>query len=83
MTLAQQFPDASIVIREKNKLKMKRNSALLFNDIQYAAILPDQHAYDKAFRIFHIKLLAFIVILLSTLFFIILNGQSFWKWISS
>jgi hypothetical protein len=83
MTLAQQFPDVSMLIREKHKLNLKHDVNLLFKDMRYAAVSADQKFYDNEFRIFHYKLISFIVVLLASLFLIILNGQGIWKWIIS
>jgi hypothetical protein len=74
MTLAQQFPDISMSIREKNKLNFKYNTALLFKD---------QKFYDTEFRVFHYKLLGLILAMLASVYLIILNGQSIWRWIVS
>lgn len=71
MTLTKQFPDVSVLIREKNRLKY--NASLLFKDIYYTANSSDRKFYDKEFRIIHYELIAFIVVLLGTLFFVILN----------
>jgi len=83
MTLIQQFPDVSMFRREKQKLNLKYNPALPFKNIHYTSISTDQKFYDKEFRIFHYKLLAFITVLLAALFLIILNGQGIWKLIFS
>jgi hypothetical protein len=79
MTLAEQFPDVSMLIRERNKLNLKRNAALFFKSIRYTAISPLQKFYNKEIRILNFELVAFIVVLLGTLFFVFLNGHSLWK----
>jgi hypothetical protein len=84
MTLAEQFPDASVLIRAKHKLNPKYNSIALFKDIHFTPLtVHDAKFYEKSFRLFHYKLLASIVVLSTALFFLILNGQAIWKWISS
>jgi len=79
MTLAEQFPDVSMLIRKRNKLKLKYNAALLFKNIRYMAISPYQRFYNKEIRIFKFELISFIVVLLGTLGFVFLNGHSLWK----
>ena len=79
MTLAEQFPDVSMLIRARNKLNLKYNAALLFKDIRYVAISPLKRIYDKEIRKFRFELISFIVVLLGTLSFVLLNGQSLWK----
>lgn len=79
MTLAEQFPDVSMLIRARNKLNLKYNAALLFKDIRYVAISPLQRIYDKEIRKFRFELISFIVVLLGTLSFVLLNGHSLWK----
>jgi hypothetical protein len=76
MTLAEQFPDVSMLIRKRNKLNLKYNAAFLFKDIRYMGISPNQRFYDKEIRIFHFELISFIVVLLGMLGFVILNGHS-------
>jgi hypothetical protein len=84
MTLAEQFPDASVLIRAKHKLNPKYNSISLFKDIHFISpTVQDAKFYEKSFRLFHYKLLASIVVLSTVLIFLILNGQSLWKWILS
>jgi hypothetical protein len=83
MTLAQQFPDVSMLIREKHKLNLKYDVNLLFKEMRYETISADQKFYDNEFRIFHYKLISFIIVLLASLFLVILNGQGIWKWIIS
>ena len=73
MTLAEQFPDVSMLIREKNKLNLKYNAALLFKDIHHMVISPDQNFYNKEIRILNFELISFIVVSLGMLFFAILN----------
>jgi len=79
MTLAEQFPDVSMHIRDRNKLNLKYNAALLFKDIRYMAISPNKRIYDKEIRKFRFELISFVVVLLGTLGFILLNGHSLWK----
>lgn len=83
MTLAEQFPDVSMLIRAKHKLNLKYDAAFLFKDIHYTPISSDQKFYDREFRNFHFKLISFIVVLLAVVFLAILNGQGLWKWIVS
>jgi hypothetical protein len=83
MTLIEQFPDVSMIKREKQKQRFKYNPALPFKDIHYTAISADQTFYDKEFRTFHYKSFAFISVLLAAVFFIILNGQGIWQLIIS
>jgi len=79
MTLAEQFPDASMLIRKRNKLNLKYNAALLFKDIRYMAISPGQRFYDKEIRILNFELISFVVVLISMLGFVLLNGHNLWK----
>ncbi|HEY5917979.1 MAG TPA: hypothetical protein VIU13_11280 [Chryseolinea sp.] len=79
MTLAERFPDVSMLIRKRNKLNLKYNAAFLFKDIRYMAISPYQIFYNKEIRIFHVELISFIVVLLGTLGFIFLNAHSLLK----
>lgn len=72
-----------MLIREKNKLNLKSDTANFFKDIQYNGTSSDQKFYDKEFRTFHLKLVAFIGILLTGIFFLILNGKSIWNWLAS
>jgi hypothetical protein len=83
MTLAEQFPDISMVIREKRKLNLKYNEALFFNNIHGHFISAEQKSYDKKFRVFHVKLIGMISFLVVSLFLLILNGQAIWKWAAS
>jgi len=83
MTLAEQFPDVSMLLRERHKLNLKYNAALLFKDIHYPVISRGKKIYDKELRILNYELISFIVLLLGAVFFVILNGQSLWKWIFS
>ena len=77
MTLAEQFPDVSMLIRARNKLNLKYNASLLFKGIRY--ISPLQKFYNKEIRILNYELISFIVLSLGTLFFVFLNGHSLWK----
>ena len=79
MTLAEQFPDISMLIRAKNKLNLKYNAARLFKDIRYMAITPVKSFYDKEIRKFRFELVSFVVFLLGTLCFVLLNAHSLWK----
>ena len=79
MTLAEQFPDISMLIRARNKLNVKYNAARLFKDIRYMAITPAKRFYDKEIRKVHYELISFIVVLLGTLGFVFLNGHSLWR----
>ena len=81
MTLAEQFPDVSMLIRDRNKLKLnlKYNASLLVKGIRYTAISPLQKFYNKEIRILNFELISFIVVSLGTLFFVLLNGHSLWQ----
>ena len=79
MTLAKQFPDVSMLIRDRNKLNLKYNAALLFKDIRYMTISPKKRIYDKEMRKFRFELISFIVVLLGMVSFVLVNGQSLWK----
>jgi hypothetical protein len=83
MTLAEQFPDISMLVREKRKLDLKTDAILLLKNIDYSPVSAEQRFYDRAFRIFHYKLLAVIFMLFASLFYLVLNGQGIWKWIIS
>ena len=78
MTLAQQFPDASMSNRRTHKLNLKKDSS--FREVAFSA---DQKFYDREFRHFHIKVIAFIVLSLTVLFFLVFNAPKMLKWIAS
>jgi hypothetical protein len=81
MTLAQQFPDVSMLIREKNKLNLKYNEALLFKDIHYNPISADQKFYDREFKTWHYKLLIYIALLFTGMFYLVLNARVILSWL--
>jgi hypothetical protein len=82
MTLAQQFPDVSMLIREKKKLNLKY-SAALFKDIHYDPISADQKFYDQEFRTWHYKLLVYLGLLFTGLFYLVLNARFVLYWLAS
>lgn len=83
MTLIEQFPDVSMLIREKNKLNLKYSAAKLFKDIHYNSITPEQKFYDNEFRTWHYKLLLYLGLLFTGLFFLVLNARVILNWISA
>jgi hypothetical protein len=83
MTLAQQFPDVSMLIREKKKLNLKDSAEKLFNDIQHNPNTDDQKFYDQEFRTWHYKLLVYLGILFTGLFVLIFNARDILNWIAS
>ena len=83
MTLAQQFPDVSMLIREKKKLNLKYSAANLFKNIRYNPISADEKFYDQQFRTWHYKLLVYLAILFTGLFFLALNARVILNWLAS
>jgi hypothetical protein len=83
MTLIERFPDVSMFIREKKKLDSKYKAAEVFKDIHYEPITLDQKFYDREFRIWHYKLLVYLGVLFTALFYLVLNGKSIYNWIAS
>jgi hypothetical protein len=83
MTLIEQFPDVSTLIRKKKKVEVKYKAAEVFKDLELNSTKADQDFYDREFRIWHYKLLVFLGLLFSTLFYLILNGRSILNWIAS
>jgi hypothetical protein len=81
MTLAQQFPDASMSIREKKKLNFKYSAAELFKDIRYNPISAEQRFYDQEFRNWHYKLLIFLALLFTGLFYVVFNARVILNWL--
>jgi hypothetical protein len=81
MTLAQQFPDVSMLIREKRKINFKYSEADLFKDIHYNPISADQKFYDQEFRTWHYKLLIYIGLLFTGLFFLVFNARTILNWL--
>jgi len=79
MTLAEQFPDVSMLVRDRNKLNLKYKASLLFKGIGYPAISPLQKFCNKENRILNFELISFIVLFVGTLFFVVLNGHSLLK----
>jgi hypothetical protein len=82
MTLAQQFPDVSMLIREKKKLSLKYNEAELFKDIHYNPISVEQKFYDKEFRNWHYKVLIYLACLFTGLYYLILNARVILSWLT-
>jgi hypothetical protein len=80
MTLAQQFPDVSMLIREKKKLNLNYSAADLFKDIRYDPISADQKFYDQEFRTWHYKLLISLGLLFTGLIFLVLNARVILNW---
>jgi hypothetical protein len=83
MTLIEQFPDVSMLIREKKKLNLKYTAAEFFKDIRYNPISADQKFYDQEFRTWHFKLLIYLGLLFTGLFFLVLNARIILTWIAS
>jgi hypothetical protein len=83
MTLAQQFPDVSMLIREKKKLNLKYSTAEVLKDINYNPLADDQKFYDQEFRTWHYKLLVSVGVLFTGLFFLIFNARVILNWIAS
>jgi hypothetical protein len=83
MTLAQQFPDVSMLIREKKKLDLKYNEVELFKNIHYNPMSADQKFYDQEFKTWHYKLLIFLGVLFTGLFFLVLNARVILNWLTS
>jgi hypothetical protein len=80
MTLAQQFPDVSMSIREKKKLNLK-HQVELFKNIHYNPISADQKFYDQQFRTWHYKLLIYLALLFTGLFYLVLNARVILNWL--
>jgi hypothetical protein len=80
MTLAQQFPDVSMLIREKKKLNLKYQ-AELFKDIRYNPISADQKFYDQQFKTWHYKLLIYLALLFTGMFYLVLNARVILNWL--
>jgi hypothetical protein len=83
MTLIEQFPDISMLIREKKKLNLKYSAVRLFKDIKYKPIGLDQDFYDKEFRNWHYRLILGLGITFTAVFFLALNMRSILNWIAS
>jgi hypothetical protein len=83
MSLIEQFPDISMLIRDKKRLDLKYNAAKLFKDIQYKPIISDQEFHDKEFRTWHIKLLLCVGITITIVFYVALNAKSILSWMTS
>jgi hypothetical protein len=82
MTLLQQFPDVSNLIREKKKFDLKYN-AVLFKDIHYNPITSEEKFYNKEFKTWHYKLLLGLGLIFTGLYFFILNGRALVNWVVS
>jgi hypothetical protein len=82
MTLLQQFPDVSNLIREKKKFDLKYN-AVLFKDIHYNSITSEQKFYEKEFKTWHYKLLLGLGLIFTGLYFFILNARAIVNWVVS
>jgi hypothetical protein len=83
MTLAQQFPDVSMLIREKQKLNLKHNAAELFKDIRYDTISTEEKSYDHEFTAPHYKQLIYGGLVFTGLFFLLLNARMILNWVIS
>jgi hypothetical protein len=81
MTLAQQFPDVSMLIREKKKLNVKYSAEELFKDIQYNPMSAEQKFYDQEFKTWHYKVLIFLALLFTGLFYLVLNARIILNWL--
>ena len=81
MTLAQQFPDVSMLIREKRKLNLKNHQAELFKDLHYNPISADQKYYDQQFKTWHYTLLIYVALLFTGLFYLVLNARVILNWL--
>jgi hypothetical protein len=81
MTLAQQFPDVSMLIREKKKLNLKYSAEDLFKEIHYNPTSADQKFYDQEFRNWHYKLLISMGLLFTGLFFLVYNARIILTWL--
>jgi hypothetical protein len=83
MTIKEQFPDISMLIREKQKSRSKFSAATLFKNIHYTPEILEQKFYDNEFRRWHLKLIAFISVLVVSMiavFAVALGEYSFWPW---
>jgi hypothetical protein len=83
MTLIEQFPDVSMQIREKRKLDSQNKIGDLLKHFEYNPVTYDQKFYDKEFRIWHFKVLAFLGLSCTALFYLLLNGKIIFNWIAS
>jgi hypothetical protein len=83
MTLAQQFPDVSGVVRKKHKKNSSHDATPIFKSRPFKSLEFDQKFYDHEFRIWHYKVIAFIAILLTSMFMLVLNGRNLFNWIMS
>jgi hypothetical protein len=83
MTLIEQFPDVSMMIRKKRKADLKHNAPFIFKGISFTPFVLDQRFYDNEFKQWHYKLSAGISILLTGIFLLILHGHSLWKYLIS
>jgi hypothetical protein len=81
MTLAQQFPDVSMLIREKKKHNLKHSATEIFKDIHYNPISAEQKFYDQEFRTWHFKLLVYLAFLFTSLFYLVLNARVILSWL--
>lgn len=80
MTLVEQFPDISKLTREKNKLNSKCKVLLFEGD--FDIITPEQKFYDREFRIWHYKVLAVVLLIVTGIYFLVLNGRSIINWLT-
>ena len=80
MNLIHQFPDVSMKMRDKFKLRKK---AYLWKDVN-TQLTYDKgmtRFYDNEFRKWHFKLIFIIVLGIASLYFIILNAPGFFQWV--
>lgn len=81
MTLAQQFPDVSMLIRDKKKLNLKYDQVELFKDIHYNPISAEQKFYDQQFKTWHYKLLIYLAFLFASMYYLVLNARVILNWL--
>lgn len=83
MTLIEQFPDVSMLIREQKKLDLNYNATVLFKDIQYNPISAEQKRYKKVSNESQFRILVYLGGLFATLLFIAANARAILNWVSS
>jgi hypothetical protein len=81
MTLIEQFPDVSMLMRDKKKQEAN-NKASPIKTGYNSMITSEQRYYDQEFRNWHYKLLFGIGLILTGLYFLVLNGRTIINWLS-
>jgi hypothetical protein len=83
MTLAEQFPDASIMLRTKFRMDVKNRRRHIGSEQLAIEDKVMAKFYQDEYKKWHIKLVVIVVACLASFYFVVANLPGFFKWILS